>query len=84
MLPDAIRVNSLKWQRSCRYFQKIRWRVIWTEIGSSGSMADPSKYCWGARRDWRRPGEKRPLAHVVDTVGATLLRQICRMSGSLP
>ncbi len=45
MLPDAIRVNSLKCQRSFRYFQKIRWRGIRTEIGKSGSHAHPLKPC---------------------------------------
>ncbi len=37
--------NSLKWQQSCRYFQKIRWRVIRTEMGRSGSYADLPKHC---------------------------------------
>ncbi len=46
MLPDVIRVNSFKWQRSCRYFQKIRWRVIRTDMGRSGSYADPPKHCY--------------------------------------
>ncbi len=45
MPPDAIRVNSLKWQGSYRYFQEIRWRVIRAEMSRSGSYADPPKHC---------------------------------------
>ena len=39
--------NWLKWQGLSRMFQNNRWRVIWAEIGRSGSYADPPKHCWG-------------------------------------
>jgi hypothetical protein len=42
----------IEMQRSCRYFQKIRWRVIRTKMGRSGSYADPPKHSWAASEDF--------------------------------
>ena len=42
---DHENYNWLKWQGLSRMFQENRWRVIWTEIGRSGSYADRPKHC---------------------------------------
>ena len=42
---DHENCNWLKWQSLSRMFQENRWRVIWAEVGSSGSYADTPKHC---------------------------------------
>jgi hypothetical protein len=54
---DHENCNWLKWQGLSRMFQENRWRVIWAEIGRSGSYADPPKHCWAPSKN--QPSDAR-------------------------
>jgi hypothetical protein len=47
---DHKNCNRLKWQGLSCMFQENRWRVIRTEMGRSGSYADPPKHCSPTRQ----------------------------------